>query len=169
MKKESELHMKSYIYIVLGTLLFTCLLSAAMYSDFFQIRLKKRSTLLTSEGDAISEAILPSNLDLVITTITPTVTDTLPTQVATVLPTVVATKKPVVTVKPTAKPTKTVVPTNTPTTTATPTPTVNYSVPWTVAPNCPSSNMACVPCTSGSDCRYEPGKNARFSWVGLPG
>jgi hypothetical protein len=77
---------------------------------------------------------------------------------ATAAPTAVITAPPIATT--------TTAPTNTPTQTptATPTPTVDYSKPWTVAPNCPQSTLNCVPCTAStaSDCRFEPGKTHGF-------
>jgi hypothetical protein len=72
-----------------------------------------------------------------------------------------ATVSPKPTIKPTAKPTAaptvTAIPTSTPTMLPTPTPkpTIDFSKPWTVALNCPATTQNCVPCTSGTYCRYE--------------
>jgi hypothetical protein len=71
-----------------------------------------------------------------------------------------------VTIKPTPTPVRTTkptpIPTKKPTGTPTPVPTFDRSKPWTVAPNCPIATQNCIPCTSGSDCRYEPGKTYGF-------
>ncbi len=90
----------------------------------------------------------------------------IPTATNIVIPvTTQPTAKPTVAPTTTPKPTYTVVPTTkipTPTPTATPTPTFDYSKPWTVAVNCPQITQRCIPCTSGSDCRYEPKKTHGF-------
>lgn len=71
-----------------------------------------------------------------------------------------STPKPTAIITSTPKPTATATVTPSPT----PTPTFDYSRPWTVAPNCPSSTLNCVPCTAStaSDCRFEPGKTHGF-------
>lgn len=90
---------------------------------------------------------------------------------ATLIPTVVITStlKPTQTTIPTAKPVvKNTVKPKATSTPVIPTPTTvfDFSHPWPVAANCPASTMACVPCTSGSDCRYEPGKvNGFRGWA----
>lgn len=38
----------------------------------------------------------------------------------------------------------------------------DYSVPWPVSYGCSSSWLNCVPCTSGTDCRYEPNETHGF-------
>ncbi len=99
------------------------------------------------------------------TTVTPEITATI--EVPTSTPTQPITSTPQSTVAPT-KPKATATPSPSPTAqptatpTATPAPTIDYSKPWTVAPGCPSTTLACVPCTSGSTCRYEPGKSHGF-------
>lgn len=109
-----------------------------------------------------SSEIVAQNLEQTPTvTATPDVTEAITIQ-SVVKPTATVASTPT----PTPKPTKTVAPTPTPTRTQTPTPTptptIDYSHPWTVAPNCPASTLNCVPCTSGSTCRYEPGKTHGF-------
>jgi len=93
---------------------------------------------------------------------TPTPTITKKTSVAsiTATPSVKVTSTPKSTVAPTATPTRT----PTPTATTTPTPTIDYSKPWTVAPNCPQTTLKCIPCTASTanDCRFEPGKTHGF-------
>lgn len=103
---------------------------------------------------------LPTNE---VPTNTPSVTSVSPTGtlVTTSTPTVIA--KP--TSKPTSNPTSTATPSPTPVTTTiipTPTPTTDYSKPWPVSASCPTTTQKCVPCTSGSSCRYEPGKTHGF-------
>jgi hypothetical protein len=92
--------------------------------------------------------------------ISPTIeipTDTrVPTNTVVPTQTITPTKKPT-----TPKPTNTAKP---PTSTPTPisTPVRDYTHPWTVATGCPTTTMACIPCTSGTDCRYEPGETHGF-------
>ena len=78
-----------------------------------------------------------------------------PTATSTVIPTTKPTTKP--TAKPTTKP-------NTPTPLPSPTPSsvIDYSRPWAVGPGCPTTTQNCVPCTSGSTCRFEPNKTHGF-------
>lgn len=97
---------------------------------------------------------LPAGLEL---TVSPSIQVT-PTNTPIAIPTVTVTSTP----KPTPKVSKTPKPTATSTPTSTPVPTIDYSKPWTVAPNCPSSTQSCVPCTSGTSCRFEPGKTHGF-------
>jgi len=93
--------------------------------------------------------------------------DTIELNTITPTPTFVTTT-PTVTNKPvtqTPKPAPTRIPV-TPTYTNTPIPTTigarDYSVPWPVAPGCPTSTMNCVPCTSGTYCRFETGETHGF-------
>jgi hypothetical protein len=108
------------------------------------------------------------------TSLTPTLTPS-PDATAIPSPVLTATPKPAVTVKPTVKPTvqPTVQPTPTPVpVVTTPPPTVpplpttpppwDYSHPRPVSPGCPASTQNCVPCTSGSSCRFEPGETHGF-------
>lgn len=84
--------------------------------------------------------------------ITPTVvktTTTSPTKKVTVAPT---TKAPIAT---TIAPTQTIVPTT----------VTNTSLPRQVSPGCPATTQNCVPCTSGTYCRFEAGYTS-FGFLG---
>lgn len=80
---------------------------------------------------------------------------------------------PVITAKP--KPTNTKAPEtiNPPTTQPTiiPTiwvsPTTDYSIPRQVGSNCPVSTQRCVPCTSGTSCRFELGGYPNHGFLGF--
>jgi hypothetical protein len=105
------------------------------------------NTTITSEVDGLINTIelstITPTLDLL--TATPTVTIKSVTQ--------------------TPKPAPTRIPV-TPTYTNTPIPTTigarDYSIPWPVAPGCPTSTLNCVPCTSGTYCRFETGETHGF-------
>jgi hypothetical protein len=85
-----------------------------------------------------------------------------PTQILTETITPTPTITLTLTLTPTVKPTQKI---NSPTPQPTLTPTIgarDYSKPWTVAPGCPTTTLNCIPCTSGSTCRYEPGESHGF-------
>lgn len=115
----------------------------------------------SSGGQAI-----PSVTISVLQVTTIAATPTLPSATPSVTPTPTVAKTRTPTPTPTPKRTTTPTPTQTQkpivTTTPTPTPTIDYSKPWTVAPNCPQTTQKCVPCTSGTYCRFEPGKTHGF-------
>jgi len=97
-------------------------------------------------SDNIPKITASDNFPLVIT-VTPTLLPSptsISTPIATVKLTPTATKAPTVTKTPVVTPTLLV------------TPPRDYSVPWQVGPNCPASTQSCVPCTSGTTCRFEP-------------
>lgn len=102
--------------------------------------------------------IIPTPTSLILT-VTPT---SVPTKTTTPTPTPTPKKTTTPTPTKTTAPTPTAKPTSSPTSTPTATPTVDYSKPWTVAPNCPQTTQKCVPCTSGTYCRFEPNKTHGF-------
>lgn len=132
-------------------------LSLSLYIAFADKKNTKEEPIVSGTITIVPTQTLIPTTDIPAVTIstTPTVTST-PTVKATSKPTAVPTKKPTSTPKVIATPSPTA------TSTPTPVPTFDYSKPWTVAANCPSTTLNCVPCTSGSDCRYEPGKTHGF-------
>ena len=103
-----------------------------------------------------------------VTTI-PDMTNVVVSPTSTNKPSITTTGTPKSTVAPTKRPYNT--PTNTPTNIPTIIPTIipttisarDYSKPWQVAPNCPSSTQNCVPCYLGDSlCRIETGETRGF-------
>lgn len=43
---------------------------------------------------------------------------------------------------------------------------IDFTKPWTVATNCPATTLNCVPCTSGSYCRFEPKYKDQHGFLG---
>lgn len=120
-----------------------------------------------SSDNVLSTALIDATATPAITVTTfaepmiTTITTTIP--VTTVKTT---TKAPTATAKPTNKPTAVPTTTVTVTTLVPTTITIDYSHSRQVAPNCPASTQACVPCTSGASCRFELNGYAGHGFLG---
>lgn len=111
----------------------------------------EKSVLVTEETDNSQPEVLVVLIEPT-ESIIPTVsisTTPVPTKKITVTPT---TKAPIAT---TIAPTQTIVPTT----------VTNTSLPRQVSPGCPISTQNCVPCTSGTYCRFEAGYTS-FGFLG---
>ncbi len=111
----------------------------------------EKSVLVTEETDNSQPEVLVVLIEPT-ESIIPTVsisTTPVPTKKITVTPT---TKAPIAT---TIAPTQTIVPTT----------VTNTSLPRQVSPGCPATTQNCVPCTSGTYCRFEAGYTS-FGFLG---
>jgi hypothetical protein len=136
---------KNIIYLIAGLSVISLIAIGVNNSNQ-----KTDNNVLVIETD---NNLITDNIIISPTIILPT-DSVVPTLTSTLVPTIKPTTKPA-TPKPTSTP-------NSPTNTPTPTSLIDYTHPWTVAPGCPATTMACIPCTSGTDCRYEPGQTHGF-------